>query len=187
MSSETNNPGEAAAQAAGETPQPPVEPGSPAKKPLSKVTMRVSLKAPTPGAGPAAIAPDPRKDVVLDAPVEPAAPAQPMAAPLNIQPVLGAGAAPAQPAHAPGPAAAQIPVAAAAVAPQFASMDQATANPAPTLQPTAVPGQTPQQSQQPVGLAQKPKKDKSTVLLNAALIILGLVAVALLVVMFMSE
>lgn len=94
MSDANQHPGEAAAAAAGlndPSPQPATSP--PAKSPVSKVTMRVSLKAPTPGSGPASLAPDPTRDVVDEAaqPVAQATPPALMAAPLNIAPVFSRG------------------------------------------------------------------------------------------------
>ena len=101
--------------------------------------MRVSLKAPTPGSGPASLAPDPTRDVVDEAaqPVAQATPPAPMAAPLDIAPVL-------------------------AEEPQFASMNQVTSSPAPVLQTSAPPVQQTVAPQVAPQVAQAPAQQPVT-------------------------
>ena len=174
MNEANPRPGEAAARAAGihaPTPMSPdtdTPPTPSVRSPLSKVTMRVSLKAPTPGAGPTALAPDPRRDLMIQpaaevkAPEPVAAPA-PMAPPLDISPVLGG---------------------------QFGSMNEVTSSPAPVLvrsapaqaeasPPDVEPFATPDVQPTPQSLKRSAKVNRSGMLLNAACILPGIIAIVL--------
>lgn len=174
MNEANPRPGEAAARAAGINAPTPMTPDAehPAttstRSPLSKVTMRVSLKAPTPGAGPSALAPDPRRDIIappaaeVTAPEPVAAPA-PMAPPLDISPILGG---------------------------QFGSMNEVTSSPAPVLVPSTPaqpqastpdvePFATPAFQPTPQSLKRSTKVNRSGMLLNAACILLGIIAIVL--------
>lgn len=176
MNEANPRPGEAAARAAGihaPTPMSPdtdTPPTPSVRSPLSKVTMRVSLKAPTPGAGPTALAPDPRRDLMIMIPPaaevkapEPVAAPAPMAPPLDISPVLGG---------------------------QFGSMNEVTSSPAPVLvrsapaqaeasPPDVEPFATPDVQPTPQSLKRSAKVNRSGMLLNAACILPGIIAIVL--------